>query len=111
MSEALARFLFQQLILALDFCHRKGKVSRDVKLANTLLVLAPQQLPLVKLCDFGFSKDSLKHSEAKSQVRRSTVEPLAQLVAQTVCSQQPATCPYLSFPSSVHHCHAMAVAH
>jgi serine/threonine protein kinase len=37
-SEPLARFIFQQLILALDYCHRKGKVSRDVKLANTLLV-------------------------------------------------------------------------
>ncbi|KIY95352.1 hypothetical protein MNEG_12611 [Monoraphidium neglectum] len=67
-SEALARFLFQQLVLALDFCHRKGKVSRDVKLANTLLALAQNQLPLVKLCDFGFSKDTMLHSAPASQV-------------------------------------------
>ncbi|KAI8477398.1 MAG: kinase-like domain-containing protein, partial [Monoraphidium minutum] len=67
-SEALARFLFQQVVLALDFCHRKGKVSRDVKLANTLLALAPGRLPLVKLCDFGFSKDTLLHSAPASQV-------------------------------------------
>lgn len=68
MSEALARFLFQQLILALDFCHMKGKVSRGVKLANTLLQLAPGQLPLVKLSDFGFSKDTGLHSAPQSQV-------------------------------------------
>jgi serine/threonine protein kinase len=68
-SEALGRFLFQQLVLALDFCHRKGKVSRDVKLANTLLALAPGQLPLVKLCDFGYSKDTMQHSAPASQVR------------------------------------------
>ncbi|GBF97768.1 sulfur stress regulator [Raphidocelis subcapitata] len=67
-SEALARFLFQQLVLALDFCHRKGKVSRDVKLANTLLALADNQLPLVKLCDFGYSKDTVMHSAPASQV-------------------------------------------
>lgn len=67
-SEALARFLFQQLVLALDFCHRRGKVSRDVKLANTLLALAPSQLPLVKLCDFGYSKDTVMHSAPASQV-------------------------------------------
>jgi serine/threonine protein kinase len=36
---ALGRFLFQQLVLALDFCHRRGKVCRGVKLANTLLAL------------------------------------------------------------------------
>lgn len=28
-SEALGRFLFQQLVLALDFCHARGKVSWD----------------------------------------------------------------------------------
>lgn len=27
MSEALGRFLFQQLVLALDFCHARGKVG------------------------------------------------------------------------------------
>lgn len=25
--EGLARFIFQQLVIALDFCHRKGKVG------------------------------------------------------------------------------------
>ncbi len=48
----------------------QGKINRDIKLANTLLLLAPGQLPLVKLCDFGFSKDRYHHSDAQSQVRR-----------------------------------------
>ena len=34
LSEDFARFIFQQLILALDFCHRKGLGHRDIKLAN-----------------------------------------------------------------------------
>ncbi|WIA34830.1 hypothetical protein OEZ86_013128 [Tetradesmus obliquus] len=67
-SEALGRFLFQQLVLALDFVHRRGKVCRGVKLANTLLALAPGQLPLVKLADFGFSKDVGQHGAPQSQV-------------------------------------------
>jgi serine/threonine-protein kinase SRK2 len=65
--EGLARFIFQQLIIALDFCHRKGKVNRDVKLSNILLSIAEGQLPLVKLCDFGVSKDTYRHSEPHSQ--------------------------------------------
>jgi serine/threonine protein kinase len=40
-----------------------------VKLANTLLALAPGQLPLVKLCDFGYSKDTMRHSAPASQAR------------------------------------------
>jgi len=43
-------------------------VSRGVKLANTLLSLSPGQLPLVKLADFGFSKDTGRHSAPASQV-------------------------------------------
>ncbi len=34
-----------------------GVVSRDIKLRNTLLAPEPAvALPMVKLCDFGFSK-------------------------------------------------------
>jgi serine/threonine-protein kinase SRK2 len=67
-SEPLARFLFQQLVLALDFCHAKGVASRDIKLSNTLLALAPGQLPLVKLADFGLAKDKALHSRPTTQV-------------------------------------------
>lgn len=33
----LSRWFFQQLILAVDYCHRKGVANRDIKLENTLL--------------------------------------------------------------------------
>jgi serine/threonine-protein kinase SRK2 len=68
LQENLARFVFQQLLIAIDFCHRKGKVNRDLKLANTLIALTDGQLPLLKLCDFGFSKDTYRHSAPQSQV-------------------------------------------
>lgn len=37
LSEDVARFIFQQLMIAVDFCHKNGKVNRDIKLANVLL--------------------------------------------------------------------------
>jgi serine/threonine-protein kinase SRK2 len=33
----VCRWFFQQLILAVDYCHRKGVANRDIKLENTLL--------------------------------------------------------------------------
>lgn len=52
-----------------------------MKLANTLLALAPGQLPLVKLADFGFSKDTGQHSAPASQVGRRRLQPPAGLPA------------------------------
>ena len=69
MVEALARFVFQQLILAVEFCHRKGKVLRDIKLGNTLLAICNGQLPLLKLCDFSISRDVVRDPNFYSQVR------------------------------------------
>eukprot|EP00210_Caulerpa_lentillifera_P003079 g2941.t1 len=54
LQEPLARWIFQQLILAVDYCHRKGIASRDIKCDNILLVQG-QKLPIVKLSDFGYS--------------------------------------------------------
>lgn len=68
LPEAEARWFFQQLILGMDYCHRKGVASRDIKLENTLLVLQPDKKPLLKLCDFGYSKHELLDSVAKSKV-------------------------------------------
>ncbi|KIZ04694.1 Serine/threonine-protein kinase SAPK10, putative [Monoraphidium neglectum] len=57
LKEAAARWFFQQLIIGLDYCHRKGVVNRDIKLENTLLqMVAGLPLPLLKVCDFGYSK-------------------------------------------------------
>ena len=39
-----------QLMLALDYCHKIGVSSRDVKLENTLLEKAPGRRPMLKLC-------------------------------------------------------------
>lgn len=37
LKESVARWFFQQLALAVDFCHKKGVANRDIKLENTLL--------------------------------------------------------------------------
>ena len=55
LGEDEARWFFQQLIVAVDYCHRMGVASRDIKLENTLLDTSPRRL--IKLADFGFSKD------------------------------------------------------
>ena len=53
--ERRVRPLFQQMILALAFCHAKGVSNRNITL-ESLLLASPQngsRLPLVKLWDFG----------------------------------------------------------
>lgn len=57
LPEPMARFFYNQLISAVDYCHDKGVVSRDIKLANILLSSSKGDQPFltVKLCDFGFS--------------------------------------------------------
>lgn len=41
-------------MLAMSCCVLQGVVNRDIKLENTLLDSSPR--PLVKICDFGYSK-------------------------------------------------------
>ncbi|CAK0785101.1 hypothetical protein CVIRNUC_008307 [Coccomyxa viridis] len=58
LGEDTSRFLFQQLILALDYCHKMNISNRDIKLENTLLErVQPGKNPLIKICDFGYSID------------------------------------------------------
>jgi serine/threonine-protein kinase SRK2 len=40
--------------MAMACCVLQGVVNRDIKLENTLLDSSPR--PLVKICDFGYSK-------------------------------------------------------
>lgn len=68
LPEAEARWFFQQLVLGMDYCHRKGVCNRDIKLENTLLVLQPDKKPLLKMCDFGYSKHDQLDSIATSKV-------------------------------------------
>lgn len=43
---ASCRWFFQQLILAVDYCHKKGVANRDIKLENTLLAVSPKHFLL-----------------------------------------------------------------
>lgn len=88
LDEPAARWFFQQLIIALDYCHRKGAVkpaifNRDIKLENILLETVPGSLPLVKICDFGYSKNELV-SGPKSKVRGLSGTCAVVLVVQVV---------------------------
>lgn len=47
LKEAASRWFFQQLIIGLDYCHRRGVVNRDIKLENTLLQVGMQQASAV----------------------------------------------------------------
>ncbi|KAK9812520.1 hypothetical protein WJX73_005534 [Symbiochloris irregularis] len=66
LGEAEARWYFQQIIIAVDYCHKVGVANRDIKLENTLLS-SPDQ-PVVKICDFGYSKDENLQSAPGSRV-------------------------------------------
>ncbi|KAK9069346.1 hypothetical protein SSX86_011248 [Deinandra increscens subsp. villosa] len=65
-TENEARFFFQQLISGVSYCHSMEICHRDLKLENTLLDGSPA--PRVKICDFGYSKSSVLHSQPKSAV-------------------------------------------
>eukprot|EP00249_Psilotum_nudum_P015638 c25442_g2_i1 orf=1164-2180(+) len=65
-SEDEARFFFQQLISGVSYCHDMQICHRDLKLENTLL--DGSDAPRLKICDFGYSKSSILHSQPKSTV-------------------------------------------
>ncbi|KAL6575886.1 Serine/threonine-protein kinase sapk2 [Orobanche hederae] len=65
-TEDEARFFFQQLISGVNYCHSMQICHRDLKLENTLL--DGSSIPYLKICDFGYSKSSLLHSQPKSTV-------------------------------------------
>ncbi|KAL3527617.1 hypothetical protein ACH5RR_012273 [Cinchona calisaya] len=65
-SEDEARFFFQQLISGVSYCHSMQICHRDLKLENTLLDGSAE--PRLKICDFGYSKSSVLHSQPKSTV-------------------------------------------
>ncbi|XP_010428950.1 PREDICTED: serine/threonine-protein kinase SRK2C [Camelina sativa] len=65
-SEDEARFFFQQLISGVHYCHSLEICHRDLKLENTLL--DGSEAPRVKICDFGYSKSGVLHSQPKTTV-------------------------------------------
>ncbi|GAB4816879.1 hypothetical protein N2152v2_003925 [Parachlorella kessleri] len=67
LPEGEARWFFQQIMFAVDYSHKMGVANRDIKLENTLLA-DDSPRPLVKLADFGFSKDENYQSAPGSRV-------------------------------------------
>lgn len=65
-GEDEARYFFQQLVSGIDYCHSVEVCHRDLKLENTLLT--DDAAPRLKICDFGYSKNGLLHSQPKSTV-------------------------------------------
>jgi serine/threonine-protein kinase SRK2 len=68
LPEWQARCFFQQLALALRYAHASALVAhRDVKLGNVLLN-DRYAVPILKLCDFGYSKATADASLPKTRV-------------------------------------------
>lgn len=65
-SEDEARYFFQQLVSGVSYCHSMQICHRDLKLENTLL--DGSSAPRLKICDFGYSKSAVLHSQPKSTV-------------------------------------------
>lgn len=59
LSEQQTRWLFQQIMLALDFCDKKGIVVRAVHPDNMLLDNSRYQCPILKICQLDSLKDHL----------------------------------------------------
>lgn len=68
-DEDTARYLFQQIMLGLQYIHGRGVANRDLKLENILLTSEPYpgSGAMVKICDFGYSKHEF-NSSAKTNV-------------------------------------------
>lgn len=85
LKESMARWFFQQLILAVDYTHKRGVANRDIKLENLLLhVEEGLPHPLVKMCDFGYSKADFR-SAAKSQVRQHAISRRTRTYSHSRC--------------------------
>lgn len=51
LKESVARWFFQQLALAVDYCHKKGVANRDIKLENTLMHVSMPLLVTLQLVE------------------------------------------------------------
>lgn len=68
LPEWQARCFFQQITLALHYSHTALQIAhRDIKLGNILLN-DRFQVPILKVCDFGYSKNTVLGSVPKTRV-------------------------------------------
>ncbi|XP_048638109.1 serine/threonine-protein kinase SRK2B-like [Brassica napus] len=72
-SEDDARYLFQQLISAVSYCHAMQMCHRDLKLEDTFLDGSPE--PCLKICDFSYSKSVVLQSCPSSKTRTAAYIP------------------------------------
>ena len=56
-SECDTRKLIEQLLLAIDFMHKKNFIHRDLKLQNVLLFQGPKEDIDLRLADFGLAEE------------------------------------------------------
>lgn len=68
LGEGLSRWFFQQLMFGVNFCHQMGIVNRDIKPENILLSSLKDGKMILKLSDFGFSKDIKNDSAPKTRL-------------------------------------------
>jgi serine/threonine protein kinase len=59
-DENTAKTLFYQMCDAVNYCHKRGIVHRDVKLENFFLDFEESKQITVKLGDFGIAKEGNK---------------------------------------------------
>ena len=64
LHESEARPIFNQIIDAVQACHKEDIIHRDIKLDNILL---NEEMTLIKLCDFGVSRVAKRGSKLTEQ--------------------------------------------
>lgn len=68
LSEEVARWIFQQLLMVVDYYHRLEIVNLDIELKNMLIdehlsVGGATDKPLIKFCDFGARREGNGQSQ------------------------------------------------
>ena len=82
MEEERARNFMKQIVSALMYCHENGVCHRDLKLENLMLVRPGEDI--IKVTDFGLSKDLSQHSQPKTKV--GTISYMAPEITQALHS-------------------------
>ncbi|KAJ3691384.1 hypothetical protein LUZ61_020548 [Rhynchospora tenuis] len=69
LSEDNARYIFQQLICGVSYCHFMQICNQDLKLENVLLNESFMPfMPQLKICDFDYTKSSMLRSSPQMSV-------------------------------------------